>query len=136
MINSRRSRASRWFGMLLVAILAWSGCGAVDAADAPPPADVKQVAAGVNALGLKLLSGLSAGASGNLFFSPFSIHIAFAMPFAGAAGETRDEMAKAFAYPVDGQGVLAGLYGDFMKSFPGFGGTSAPADYKIGRAHV
>ncbi|OQA09746.1 MAG: Serpin (serine protease inhibitor) [bacterium ADurb.Bin374] len=136
MINSRRSRASRWFGMLLVAILAWSGCGAVDAADAPPPADVKQVAAGVNALGLKLLSGLSAGASGNLFFSPFSIHIAFAMPFAGAAGETRDEMAKAFAYPVDGQGVLAGLYGDFMKSFPGFGGTSAPADYKLSVANA
>lgn len=136
MFNSRRLRASRWVAMLVASILAWSGCGAAVAADAPPPADVKQVAAGVNTLGLKLLSGLSAGAPGNLFFSPFSIHIAFAMPFAGAAGETRAEMAKTFAYPVDGQGTLAGLYGDFMKSFPGFGGTPAPADYKLSVANA
>nr|MBP7635929.1 serpin family protein [Candidatus Ozemobacteraceae bacterium] len=136
MINSRRLRASRWFVILVAAVFAWSGCGAAAAADASSPADVKQVAAGVNALGLKLLSGLSAAAPGNLFFSPFSIHIAFAMPFAGAAGETRAEMAKAFAYPVDGQGALASLYGDFMKSFPGFGGTSAPADYKLSVANA
>ncbi|HOT29865.1 MAG TPA: serpin family protein [Candidatus Ozemobacteraceae bacterium] len=136
MINSRRLRASRWFVILMAAVLAWSGCGTADAADDPRPADVKQVAAGVNALGLKLLSSLSAAAPGNLFFSPFSIHIAFAMPFAGAAGETRAELAKTFAYPVDGQGALAGLYGDFIRSFPGFGGTPAPADYKLSVANA
>lgn len=136
MFNGRFLRASRWIGVLAASILAISGCAVSEAADAPPPAEVKQVAAGVNSLGMKLLPVLSGGEHGNLFFSPFSIHIAFAMPFAGAAGETRAEMEKTFAYPVDGKGVLAALYGDFLKSFPGFGGTPAASDYKLALANA
>src|SRR5262249_40080706 len=35
---------------------------------------------------------------GNLFFSPYSISNALAMTFAGAHGETADEMAKALHF--------------------------------------
>lgn len=36
----------------------------------------------------------AAGSEGNLFFSPYSAHVALAMTLAGARGETAEEMAK------------------------------------------
>ena len=38
------------------------------------------------------------GDPGNLFLSPYSMSAAFAMAYAGAAGQTRDEMAKVFHF--------------------------------------
>ena len=35
---------------------------------------------------------------GNLFYSPFSISLALAMAFAGARGDTQDQMAKALHF--------------------------------------
>ena len=54
----------------------------------------------VNALGLDLLAkGTEPGA--NALLSPYSIQSALAMTFAGAAGETRAEMARVLHYPGD-----------------------------------
>jgi serpin B len=54
----------------------------------------------VNDLGLDLLAkGTEPGA--NALLSPYSIQSALAMTFAGAAGDTRTEMAKVLHYPGD-----------------------------------
>lgn len=54
----------------------------------------------VNALGLELLAKGTDG-SANALLSPYSIQSALAMTFAGAAGDTRAEMAKVLHYAVD-----------------------------------
>jgi serpin B len=54
----------------------------------------------VNALGLDLLAK-GGGANANALLSPYSIQCALAMTFAGAAGETRTEMARVLHYQED-----------------------------------
>lgn len=54
----------------------------------------------VNALGLDLLRQ-SADKNANFLLSPYSIQSALAMTYAGAAGSTQTEMAKALHYPSD-----------------------------------
>lgn len=54
----------------------------------------------INEVGLALLAQ-SRGEPGNALISPFSIQSALAMAFAGAAGETREEMRRALFYPED-----------------------------------
>lgn len=51
----------------------------------------------INGLGFDLLSKIS-DPNKNALFSPYSIQIALAMTYAGAAGETRDEMRKVLHY--------------------------------------
>jgi serpin B len=70
---------------------------AVDVAD--PVAAVVQ---GNNAFAVDLYRRLTNG-EGNRFFSPFSVSCALAMTYAGAEGETADQIAKAlhFALPAD-----------------------------------
>jgi len=73
-----------------------SPLGAVEAR-APIPEDLRPAAAslveGSNAFALDLYRSLSAE-PGNLIFSPFSVSAALAMAYAGAAGETRNEMTR------------------------------------------
>ena len=58
-------------------------------------------ATAINALGIDLLA--KTGKPGeNALLSPYSIQNALAMTYAGAAGGTRDEMAKALHFPKDG----------------------------------
>ena len=57
------------------------------------PEDVRAYAAGHNAFGLALYSQLR-GASGNLFFSPYSIAQALTMASAGARGNTAQQMTR------------------------------------------
>ena len=54
----------------------------------------------VNALGLDLLLKATDGKA-NALLSPYSIQSALAMTFAGAAGDTRDEMARVLHYTGD-----------------------------------
>ena len=65
--------------------------------------DVSGIVEGNNQFALELYQQLCSK-DGNLFFSPSSISIALAMTYAGAAGETEQEMAKTLHFPMpDGQ---------------------------------
>ncbi len=75
---------------------------------------VDDLVAGNNAFAFDLLGELSKE-EGNIFFSPFSISTALAMTYAGAAGETADEMAAALHFPEDGSG-LHPSYGALLTS--------------------
>ncbi len=56
-------------------------------------AEIASVAAAVNGFGLDLYRALAAERDGNLFFSPYSIALALTMTYAGARGQTAEEMA-------------------------------------------
>ncbi len=64
--------------------------------------DVEQLAAGNTAFALDLYQTLK-GQDGNLFYSPFSISLALAMPYAGARGNTETQMGQVlhFTLPQD-----------------------------------
>jgi serpin B len=62
-----------------------------------PPADVKALVKGDNTFAFDLYSQLRTQ-EGNVFFSPYSISTALAMTYAGARGDTADEMAKALHF--------------------------------------
>ncbi|MCX6873540.1 MAG: serpin family protein [Verrucomicrobia bacterium] len=66
-----------------------------------PAAEIPAAAAqAVNALGLDLLAkGTETNA--NALLSPYSIQSALAMTYAGAAGDTRTQMARVLHYPAD-----------------------------------
>ncbi len=78
---------------LLAAIGLAAGAGA-----APSPQD--PAVGAINALGRDLLPH-AAKPDDNALISPYSIQSALAMAYAGAAGATRDEMARALHYPED-----------------------------------
>jgi len=84
----------------------------------PPPrrdpnADAAATAAdSTNAFGLALY-GHVRGKPGNLFLSPYSIASALAMTWAGARGETADEMAETLALPRDWRGEPERIHNAF-----------------------
>jgi serine protease inhibitor len=65
-----------------------------------PASDLAAVVKGDTEFALSLYGQLRKE-EGNLFFSPFSISTALAMTYAGARGETADEMAKALDFTLD-----------------------------------
>lgn len=67
------------------------------AAPAGAGQDLETLAAGNNRFALDLYQAVR-GEGGNLFYSPFSISLALAMTYAGAAGETEQQMAKALHF--------------------------------------
>jgi len=68
--------------------------GGVMQADRPRLApDVEELAAGNSAFAFDLYQMLRQEGQGNLFYSPYSISAALAMTYAGARGETEQEMA-------------------------------------------
>jgi serpin B len=74
------------------------------------------VAAGaINTFALDLYWRL-ASSRGNLFFSPYSVHDALGLAFAGAAGRTAEQMAKVLRWGIDQldarPSTLVGLGGD------------------------
>ena len=97
--------------LLLLASLA--GCGSVPPPapeppvheEAPVPAATPEAAASIAAgqaeFGVNLYRGLGSK-RGNIFLSPTSISAALAMVYAGAQGQTADEMAQALRYPASG----------------------------------
>ncbi|OGR66955.1 MAG: hypothetical protein A2081_00165 [Elusimicrobia bacterium GWC2_61_19] len=65
-------------------------------------------AARVNAMAFKFYAA-EARKEGNIFFSPYSLHTAFAMVYEGAKGPTAKEIAAVFSFPPalrDGLGAL------------------------------
>jgi serpin B len=81
---------------------------AMAAFSATATADTTTVAQSINAFGLDLHRVLVAD-GGNRLASPWSIQSALAMTFAGAAGQTRDEMAKVLYFPADEATLHAGF---------------------------
>ena len=59
--------------------------------------DLSALVQGNNAFALDLYDSLRSG-DGNLAFSPYSISVALAMPYAGARGETESQMARTLHY--------------------------------------
>jgi serpin B len=81
---------------------------AMAAFSATAVADTTMVAQSINAFGLNLHRVLAKD-GGNRLTSPWSIQSALAMTFAGAAGQTRDEMAKVLFFPADEAPLHAGF---------------------------
>jgi len=67
-------------------------------APAVPPADQQALAAGNTAFAFDLYHELRAREDGDLFCSPLSISMALAMTWAGARGDTAEEMAAALHF--------------------------------------
>ncbi|MDD4961892.1 MAG: serpin family protein, partial [Candidatus Marinimicrobia bacterium] len=57
-----------------------------------------EIATGINQFGIDLLRQISGEYPENIFYSPFSISSALAMSYAGAEGNTADEMRKILYY--------------------------------------
>lgn len=91
-------------------------------------------ATSINALGLDLYRLAAGPAEGNLLLSPYSIHAALGMTFSGAAGKTREEMAKVLH--AEGRAdALAGDHAALRASFEAAVADSqrrAEADKKYG----
>ncbi|KYF58626.1 serine protease [Sorangium cellulosum] len=62
-----------------------------------PQADAKELVAGNTAFALELYRQVGAE-PGNLFYSPYSVSSALAMTYAGARGETAEQMARALRF--------------------------------------
>jgi serine protease inhibitor len=71
-----------------------------DEAPAVVSADVKALAQGNNQFAFDLYARL-AKQDGNIIFSPYSISTALAMTYAGARGDTAEEMAKTLHFPFE-----------------------------------
>lgn len=82
-------------GIPAIAILAYSM-----PAQVKNTSDIKTVVEGNNLFALDLYGQLKQ-AEGNLFFSPCSISTALAMTYAGARGNTEEQMAHTLHFPLD-----------------------------------
>jgi serpin B len=94
-------RKNVWFVAALAICLCAARAPAADATASPQ--DVAAIADGNNAFALDLYAQLAKTNSGNLFFSPYSVRTALAMTYAGARGETAEQMRKVlhFSLPDD-----------------------------------
>jgi serpin B len=70
------------------------------------PEAASGLAAGNSAFAFDLYRRLTSE-DGNLFFSPYSISTALAMTYAGAAGETADQMARTLHFDLPGEALHA-----------------------------
>jgi len=95
----------------LAAILQRLPAGADEASPAaaipPQNSSPEAVAAAINAFALELYRELSQGDDINLLFSPYSISMALAMTYAGAKGDTRDQMEDVLGFDVPNLAVHA-----------------------------
>ena len=118
-------------GMAMVLVLA-GGAWAVEEKPTAPPSrragtaqaeDVAKVAEGCNRFAFDLYARLK-GAEGNLFLSPYSISTALTMTYAGARGETADQMAKTLCLPASG-GAIHVAYATLQKDLNATGAKGA-----------
>lgn len=103
-----------------------AGCGAEPQAPPEPPQpdeppiapmelDMTTAAAQANDFAYRFYGQVAADQAGNLFFSPFSIHAALSMTYAGARGDTAKEMQEvlAFQYAPD-EGIEHAAYSQLL----------------------
>jgi serpin B len=109
----------------LLPFLAIPALGAVPA-DPGVPADVQTLVQGNNAFALDLYAHLR-DHEGNLFYSPYSISTALAMTYAGARGETAEQMAQVLHFSLD-SGRLHPAVAELIRDLHGHG---LPRDYRL-----
>lgn len=114
------------------------GCATAEPGPANPQAaknpDAAQVAKDNNAFALDLYANVRE-ADGNLFFSPTSISTALAMTYAGAKGQTADEMAKVMHFTL-GQEKLHPAFAALIKEMNGTGTDAAKRGYQLSVANA
>lgn len=88
--------------------------------------DIDTLVAGNTAFALDLYHQLSSQGD-NLFYSPYSISVALAMTYAGAAGQTGSEMADTLHFSLD-QARLHPAMNALDLAMNGSPGTEAPGD--------
>ena len=89
----------------------------------PGDADVPLVVKGNNEFAFDLYASLSAEQSGNLFFSPASVSTALAMTYAGARGETAEQMAEVLHFGIPHERLhpaFASLIGELRREGSGY----------------
>lgn len=109
----------------LFPILALPAIGA-GPSEATIPADVRTVVQGNNAFALDLYARLREK-EGNLFYSPYSISTALAMTYAGARGETAEQMARVLHFSL-ASGRLHPAFAELIREINGHG---LPRDYQL-----
>ncbi len=92
------------YGMILLSIMVVAGG---EAKQTGPDQNTKLVAEGNNQFALQLYQKLR-DEQGNLFLSPYSISTALAMTYAGAQGDTQEQMARVLCFPHVAQPPSAG----------------------------
>ncbi len=79
-----------------------TGVALAEIYEAAPPAAGFDIGRATNAVGIDLYRQLAANSRNpNFALSPYSIESALALAYAGAAGETRTEMARVLRFPAD-----------------------------------
>lgn len=100
-------------------------------------ADVKSVVDGNNQFALDLYARLRTGQADNLFFSPGSLSTALAMTYAGARGQTAEQMAKVLNLRLPPE-TLHPAFGDLRRTWdvkdPGRGYRLSVANRLWGQA--
>ena len=96
---------------------------------APPPEvpleDLAALVDGNNQFALDLYKKLAETETGNIFFSPYSISSALAMTYAGARGQTAEEMAKVLGIAKLGDKVHP-AHASFAYKLKSVGGKNKP----------
>jgi len=99
-----------------------------------PAADMQQLAADNNAFAFDLYGTLRAS-EGNLFLSPASTSTALAMTYAGAAGETEKQMAKAMHFTLP-EGKLHSAFATLVRKLNGSGADANQRGYQLSMANA
>jgi serpin B len=102
--------------------------GLLSAADRP--GDTATLVKGNSAFAFDLYARLRSD-EGNFFFSPYSISTALAMTYAGARGETAEQMAKVLHFPSN-QNLLHPACAELTRALNGYG---LPRDYQLSVAN-
>jgi len=87
-----------------------------------PEEDLKELARGNNEFAIELFKKVAETEKGNIVLSPYSIRTALAMAYAGARGETKEEMKKVLRFTLPDDRLHAAL----AKSSVGPNGENAP----------
>jgi serpin B len=126
-------RATVPSALFVLGVLLLSGCGRTNSPTRPqvPAEDTAQVAQGNTAFALDLYARLR-GQEGNLFYSPLSMSAALGMTYAGARGQTADEMAKALHFDL-GQDRLHPALGSLLRDL---GGQDKQRGYQLSVANA
>jgi len=119
-----------WIILMVVCLSAGSAAGGAAKAPDPHAAEKAKIAEAVNAFAFDLY-GEVRGAEGNLFLSPYSISSALGMTYAGARGQTADEMARALEFPADWLAQADRIHAAFAALNADFGAEGKPYELAV-----